>query len=35
MYNWLGFAANGGSSQFINKDSILEIKRHKKELAQS
>ena len=35
MYNWLRSASNIGSNQFMNKDSALEIKRLKKELAQS
>ena len=35
MYNWLGSASNTGSNQLINKDSALEIKRLKKELAQA
>jgi transposase len=35
MYNWLGSASNLESKQSINKDSLLEIKRLKKELAQA
>lgn len=35
MYNWLGSASNKGFGQVVNKDASLEIKRLKKELAQS
>jgi transposase len=35
MYNWLGSSSNTRSNQFINKDSALEIKRLKKELAEA